>query len=602
MGISTKKSKRHHRRAAVMVLATILVVVMLAFLAFAVDLGYIALTRTQMQNAADAAALAGVAYAPRYVTTPDKYGNTVETIVKKFANLQTVAGKMISDQSISLEYGTWDVATRTFNSGPPGNAIRVTIMRDGSHDEQVALFFAPILGKQGFDSKASAVAMTNPRDICFVVDLSGSMNNDTEPGYTNSINSDYPGVGTTMMQNVFNDFGYGSYPGNSQNLGHPLTSSWNTLASSSNSPLLDYKQPLTITYNGNQYTYTVPSQYQISTTKKGHQYTVNDSQSTINRKAYSWVMDVQIPGDSNYAFLPGSMPAAKPAPNSSDTNNYNYWYAYLNTYRNSEIGYSSYVQWMMDWGRTKPTSSSTLYSPLSVSSPDCPYNPDTTILGNTFNFPPREMPTHASRMAIIDALKIIKDRNQEVTDPNERDWVSIVTFDLTSNVAVLHSLDYNYDGAMQDCTTMQACQDNVACTSTETGLMAAINHLTANGRPAANKVVVLLTDGVPNLYSSSSSEISNYINNNPNSNYYNSGSKCPQDAAMMQAAIMQGNKWMFFPVELGLEGNTDFMNRIYNVSIGETTQTSTSDYKYSKTSLIISYPIPRRGSCNEMII
>ena len=106
----------------------------------------------------------------------------------------------------------------------------------------------------------------------------------------------------------------------------------------------------------------------------------------------------------------------------------------------------------------KPTSSSTLYTPLSRNSPDCPYHSDTTQKGNTFNFPPREMPTHSSRLAIIDALHIIKDRNQNISDPSQCDRVSIVTFDLKTNVVVLHALDNNYDSAMQDCTTLQAMQ------------------------------------------------------------------------------------------------------------------------------------------------
>jgi hypothetical protein len=240
------------------------------------------------------------------------------------------------------------------------------------------------------------------------------------------------------------------------------------------------------------------------------------------------------------------------------------------------------MHYMMYYGRTQPainaSPSSTLYSPLSVSSPDCPYHPDTPVEGGSFNFPPREMPTHASRLAIIDALQIIKQRNQNITDPNQCDWVSIVTFDLTSDVVVLHTLDNNYDTAMQNCTTMQACSDSASCTSTETGFITAINLLNSNGRQGANKVVVLLTDGKPNLYSSSGSTISSYEKSNPNSNYYGSSSDYAQDAAMMQTATMQGKNWSVFPVELGLQGDADFMNRIYSVAMGKTTQTLTSPY------------------------
>jgi hypothetical protein len=382
-----------------------------------------------------------------------------------------------------------------------------------------------------------------------------------------------------MMQNIYNDFGFGTYPGSSQTIGQPLgessISGLTSTSSSNPSPLLDWQQPRTISGSS----YTVPVQYQIKTHKQGNNHIVDDSSSVITKKAYSWVMDVQIRGVSGKAFLPGLMPAAKPTPNSTVTNNYNYWYAYLSA-NSSSIGYKSYMSYMMYYGRTLPTSSSTLYTPLSVNSPDCPYHPDTPLEGGSFNFPPREMPTHASRLAIIDALQIIKQRNQNITDSSQCDWVSIVTFDLTSNVTVLrnNALDNNYDAAMQACTTLQACNDNVSCTSTETGFITAINLLNSKGRTGANKVVVLLTDGKPNLYSSSSGTISSYESGHSNSNYYGSSSDYAQDAAMMQTATMQGNNWSVFPVELGLEGDDDFMNRIYSVAMGKTAQTLTSPY------------------------
>ena len=71
---------------------------------------------------------------------------------------------------------------------------------------------------------ASAVAMGNPRDICFVIDLSGSMNNDTEPCWkTAQINSEFGGgLGDTMMQQLYTDFGFGTFPGSSQHVGQSL--------------------------------------------------------------------------------------------------------------------------------------------------------------------------------------------------------------------------------------------------------------------------------------------------------------------------------------------------------------------------------------------
>ena len=100
--------------------------------------------------------------------------------------------------------------------------MRVTVERNTERGGQVRLFFAPVLGRTGFSPRASAVAMTNPRDIAFVIDLSGSMNNDTEPCWaTGEINSafageGYPTIGNELMQQLYTDFGYGTFPGTLQ--------------------------------------------------------------------------------------------------------------------------------------------------------------------------------------------------------------------------------------------------------------------------------------------------------------------------------------------------------------------------------------------------
>jgi uncharacterized membrane protein len=51
--------KTDSRRGSITVLAAVLMIVILAFLAFTVDIGFIELTRTQLQMAADSGALPG---------------------------------------------------------------------------------------------------------------------------------------------------------------------------------------------------------------------------------------------------------------------------------------------------------------------------------------------------------------------------------------------------------------------------------------------------------------------------------------------------------------------------------------------------------------
>ena len=51
-----RKKSQPKRRGSIIVLATVMLIVMIALVAFAVDLGYIMLVRTQLQVAVDSAA------------------------------------------------------------------------------------------------------------------------------------------------------------------------------------------------------------------------------------------------------------------------------------------------------------------------------------------------------------------------------------------------------------------------------------------------------------------------------------------------------------------------------------------------------------------
>lgn len=557
---TTNKSEKRDRRAAVLVLAAILLVMMFAFLAFAIDLGYLTVTRTQLQNAADAAALAAAAYIPNDVVK-------AAAEAKKFAVMEKAGGKLLTNQSVDVEFGTWDVVSRSFNSLAPGNAVRVTVRRDAAHDGQIPLFFAPVIGKKGVDCSASAIAMTNPRDICFVVDLSGSMNDDTEPGWTtHEINDKFGGgIGDALMQDVYTDFGFGAFPGTWQYVGQPLGASVDT-----------YNELVTKLTNNMLFTTT---------------YRIISSDNTAAKKkvkAYKYLIDYQ---------LKIIMPNALPYPNAGNAASVLFWTRYLDyvispqptgatvspltgygnpqtnsypgattteilSYRN-KLGYRTFVQFMMDYGRdTRPTGAGQ-DTQLPYRSTVSPYglNPlrrthSETIGGVSFDFPPREMPTHAARRSIITALQVVKERNANVSDSNERDWVSIVTFDKNqdaSSITPAHDLNYDYDQAMRDCTTLQATSDVNASTSTSTGLLAAKNLLTSKGRLYTDKVVVLLTDGLPNLKD---------INSGSPPSPLPPGwpTDANEKAAMTQVYNMQSKKWRTFPVGIGLGCNYTFMD------------------------------------------
>ncbi len=563
------------RRGVTMVLFAFLLVVILGMVAFAVDMGHIMLVRTQLQVAADSAAMAA---AKEMSESPQE----VIAKAEQFGGFHTAGGQSVQILPEDVEFGIWDMETRRFSPTPSmGNAIRVTARRGEQTGGEVPLFFARVLNVKSFEMKASAVAMANPRDIAFVVDLSGSMNDDTESCWaTGIINSTfasegYPNVGSEQGEKVFRDFNFGAFPGKVEYIGSRLGAPKTSAA---------YAKLTKI--NGLLSSKKIPKKYRI---------TLGDSKLTKKRKAYSAIIDYQL------AVI---MPNAKPAPNSSS--NYAYWEKYLDyviqpvhglppqqdrdritgfnnpnrtafpkaksstvkAFRN-QVGYLTYLQFMMDHGRDlKPTGG--IYVPLSTRSPDCPWHSESTA-GGDFSFPPRSQPLHAARRALIAAMQVVKEKNLPVGDESQKDWVSIISFDRLSNGGpiIKQSLTADYQEAMEACTRLQATGDKGASTATDAGLIFARKHIRprdegGQGRQAANKVVVLLTDGAPNLHVSNSRDVADYINGSDSQDFY-PGNDLNHNGPLAEAGQMNDDHWMVFPVGIGLGTDYSFMDRMSRI-------------------------------------
>ena len=145
-------SPRRPRRGAVIVLAAVLLVALLCVVAFAVDFGYIVMVKTQLQNAADAGALAG-AGSLRDGSAEAK--NSAET----FAEMHPVANLNVDVKPTQdIELGRWDHRAFAFSSAEEEvDAVRVTCRHSAR------LFFAKVFGKTSADLSASAVARVKPR-------------------------------------------------------------------------------------------------------------------------------------------------------------------------------------------------------------------------------------------------------------------------------------------------------------------------------------------------------------------------------------------------------------------------------------------------------
>jgi len=183
------------RRGTIVPVMALCVTGLFGFVALAVDLGILAVTRTQCQNAADAAALAGARQLDNASTSMNNNATSADTQARgtvtsnRQLNAQFTAGNIAA---VDIGTYTYNTSTQKFVTSFTGTkaasdswtAVRVNLTADQP------MFFAKILGIQSMPTGASAVAVHRPRDIALVLDFSGSMYFGSlpnwEPGYGNS--------------------------------------------------------------------------------------------------------------------------------------------------------------------------------------------------------------------------------------------------------------------------------------------------------------------------------------------------------------------------------------------------------------------------------
>ena len=136
-------------------------IAMCCFIAFAVDIGYLCVVRTELQRAADSAALAGIGVLVDEDGTLNLSG--AEVTAQQFGAMNGSAGGglvLLSDADIKV--GVYDVLTHQVVETPgEANAIEVIAARTADRGSAVQLFFAPIMGIQQADVTVRAIAILN---------------------------------------------------------------------------------------------------------------------------------------------------------------------------------------------------------------------------------------------------------------------------------------------------------------------------------------------------------------------------------------------------------------------------------------------------------
>ncbi len=167
--MTRRKSRNwNQRRGTIAVLACFLMILVLGMAAFAVDLGYIANSRAELQRSADAAALAGcwqLVYQGQPGTQIDLTAPVaaVPAVALQYAALNPVCGSSPSLGSEDVQVGFManpGERDAAIELGDPNlyNAVRVTVRRAADQNGQVGTYFGRIFGLEGVTSSATATA------------------------------------------------------------------------------------------------------------------------------------------------------------------------------------------------------------------------------------------------------------------------------------------------------------------------------------------------------------------------------------------------------------------------------------------------------------
>jgi hypothetical protein len=190
---------RHpRRRGSLIPLLAVSAISLFAFVALSVDLGMLAVSRTECQNAADSSALVGCR------TLNNKVGVMNSNLAQAVANAKATAmsnyhlsTNFTNAQIAKVETGqylydptntvftvlNWTDVTNSQGTTPPSGswtAIRVTM------SVTQPTYFMKVFGVTTMPTGAVATAVYRPRDIAFVLDMTGSMGYASQFNYNGS--------------------------------------------------------------------------------------------------------------------------------------------------------------------------------------------------------------------------------------------------------------------------------------------------------------------------------------------------------------------------------------------------------------------------------
>ncbi len=157
------------RRGNIIVLSAILMVIIMAFAAFACDVGYLCVIRTELQRSADAAALAAVweladEDGPGDSPTSDEVADRARQVAVEYAALNLVGCQApgLTEDDVEVGYiadlSDPDSPMVAYDDEHLPNAVRVRVQRSSIINGEVPLFFARVLGYDQTAVEATSTA------------------------------------------------------------------------------------------------------------------------------------------------------------------------------------------------------------------------------------------------------------------------------------------------------------------------------------------------------------------------------------------------------------------------------------------------------------
>jgi len=174
-------SARRCRRGAVAPMAALLLMVLVGMMAFAVDIGWVALTRSELQHAADGAALAAAGqlldkyvlyYQANQTNQADVLSSAKKAAIsaaKNYAGYNSAGGvASLELKDADIEFGFTDASGQYASEAKSSgflNTVKVTLRRDGNANGSLPLIFARVFGSNSTDVTGLASSTIYTGDV-----------------------------------------------------------------------------------------------------------------------------------------------------------------------------------------------------------------------------------------------------------------------------------------------------------------------------------------------------------------------------------------------------------------------------------------------------